>query len=321
MDILTPKNKTRIVLDATLLTAIMNCGRYTNLRFNHNLTPAGGKGNSLEAGSIVHTVFEFYYKSIIQGLNRPLAIGNGLAAGELYIKGCEYCNGFLATEERPKPRCGHTPNQFPGVVNTPAESEGNLVGYNYVLKTCEEYFDYWKNDFWTPLEVEKVKGRVLYEDDNIIILWKAKFDLISDTNNGIFPIDHKTMKMRKDTVSLNNQFIGQCILQETRTMFVNKIGFQSSLPAKDKFLRPSVSYTAERLLEWQNEILPTWAYRYMSYAESDNWEPNFSGNACETKYGKCQFYDVCEANPSMREELLQLNFVKTEVWNPVNEDV
>ena len=316
MDIIPPP-KRNIILDATLLSAIMNCGRYTDLRFNENLVPAEGKGNSLEVGSIMHTILEFYNKSLIEGHKRDLAIANGLAAGQLYIVGCAYCKDFEATDEAPKPKCNHQANQFPGVESTPPDNEGNLIGYNYVLKTAEEYFDYYRNDFWIPLEAEVVKGEILYEDDNIRILWKAKFDLIADSNNGIFPMDHKTMKQRKSTNDLNNQFMGQVILTKQRTIYINKIGWQTSLKPSEKFTRASISYTADRLLEWQSEILPSWAYRYLSYHESDNWEPNFSH--CETKYSMCQYAEICRSDRSMRGELVKLNFIRTADWNPVNE--
>ena len=39
------------------------------------------------------------------------------------------------------------------------------------------------------------------------------------------------------------------------------------------------------------------------------------------KYGNCAFYeDICQANPSMREENLKLHFYVGPVWNPTNED-
>jgi hypothetical protein len=56
----------------------------------------------------------------------------------------------------------------------------------------------YRNDYWVPLEVEVVKARILYEDEEIRILWKAKLDVIFDTNQGIYPCDHKTSKQRRD---------------------------------------------------------------------------------------------------------------------------
>jgi hypothetical protein len=180
-----------------------------------------------------------------------------------------------------------------------------------------QYVEYYKNDFWVPLEIEVVKSKVLYEDDEIRVMWKAKFDMISDTNQGIYPIDHKTMKQRRDTQSLNNQFIGQCLLMDTRLMFVNKIGFQKTLKAEEKFTRAAVNYTHDRLLEWQSVILPYYAKLYLMYAESEYWPPNFTH--CENKYGFCAFKGVCEVDRSMREETLGIDFIVGKAWDPESE--
>lgn len=311
--------KKNVILDATVLTAIMACPRLSDFRFNHNLVSINGKSNSLECGSLVHIVLEYFYKSMIAGVKRDQAIGFGFAAGELYIKGCPDCTGFITTPEQPKPKCGHKANEFPGMKNTPKESEGYKTGWHYVLDTCQQYFDYYRNDHWVPLEVEVVKGEVLYEDDEIRIMWKAKLDWVVDTNQGIYSADHKTMKQNRSTNSMNNQFMGQCLIMKTRNVFLNKIGFQKSLEPKEKFLRPPVSYSAARLIEWQSETLPYYAKLLLMYAESGHFPPNFTH--CEGKYGDCAFYEhVCSGDPGMREENIKLHFMVGPTWNPTNDD-
>lgn len=280
MDIILPPKK-NIILDATVLSTLMSCPRLADFRFNHHFQSNTGKSPSLEMGSIVHTFLEFYYKSIIQGINRKDAVGYGMSAAQ------EYANSEEAQ-------------------NTPDEDK------QFALDTCMLYIEFWKNDSWIPLEVECVKGRVIYEDDEIRLMWKAKFDLLSDTNQGIYPVDHKTMKQRRDTISLNNQFMGQCVLAGTRMMFVNKIGFQKSLKPQDRFTRTPVTYTFDRLAEWQESIVPYWAKQMLMYAEGEYYPPNFTH--CENKYGFCQFREVCESNRNVREEAIRHNFVVGEPW-------
>jgi len=308
---MTQKN---VILDATVLSSLMSCARLTDFRYNHNLQPIGGKSNSLEIGSIIHKVLELYYSSLAAGKMRDEAIKKGLEAGLLYVKSCPYCTGF---NQEGKPICGHKVNEYPGVENTPADNDGYQTGYNYAFDTCQQYFDYYKSDSWIPLDVEFVKHALIYEDDEIRILWKSKLDLTVDTNNGIYPVDHKTMKQRRDTLSLNNQFMGQCITSNSRGVIINKIGLQSSLKASEKFTRPVITYSLDRLTEWSQMIVPYYAKLMTVYAESGHWPPNFTH--CENKYGMCAFKSVCEADTGMREEELRLNFIVGTRWDVTND--
>ena len=311
--------KTNVILDATMLTSLMSCGRLTDFRFNHNFQAIGGKSNSLECGSLVHTFLEYYYKNIIKGYSKDKAMAFAFVMAEMYIKGCHQCQKFVATDEVPKPLCGHKPNEFPGLFNTPKDSEGYKTGWQWVLDTLDQYCAFYRNDHWVPLEIEVVKKEILYEDDEVRILWKAKIDMVSDTNQGIFSVDHKTMKQRRDTNSMNNQFMGQCFLMKTQKVFLNKIGFQTSLKPEEKFTRPPVSYSSPRLFEWQSETLPYWAKVMIMYAETGHWPPNFT--QCESKYGNCPFYEnICSADPGMREEELKKYFIIGDPWNPTNDD-
>jgi len=285
-DILIPKKN--IVMDSQVLSTLMACPRLTDFRFNHNFQAVSGKSVSLEMGSIVHKFLEVYYRSIINGLNRSSSEAHAHVAAVAYAASDEVRNS--TDEDR-----------------------------QWALTTCHEYCEYYKNDFWVPLEVETVKGKVLYEDDEIRILWKAKMDWIADTNQGIFPIDHKTMKQRRDTLTLNNQFIGQSLLMQTRMMFENKIGFQKTLKPAERFTRVIVSFTTERMIEWQSVILPYYAKLMLMYSESEYWPPNWTH--CQNKYGNCKFASVCEANPSMREETLGAEFIVGKPWDiSTNED-
>jgi len=265
----------------------MSCARLTDFRFNYNFVSIHGKSPSLEMGSIVHIVLENYYKAIINGVSRGNAISFGMTKGEEYS-----CN----------------PDE---VRNTTPED------IQLVFDTMQQYFDYYKSDFWIPLEIEKVKKETIYQDDEIRIGWKAKYDAIMDTNQGIYPVDHKTMKQRRDTLSLNNQFMGQCILLGTKQIIINKVGFQTSLKPHEKFTRPVISYNSDRLAEWQSEILPYWAKFMLLWEESGYWPPNFTH--CENKYGACPFKDVCEAPPNLREDEIRRLFIIGEPWDPQNE--
>lgn len=317
--------KSNIILDATILTALMGCGRLFDFRFNHNLQSINGKSNSLECGLIVHKFLEVYNLSLIKGTSRNQAIGFGMTAAEMYIHGCKDCTNFTPYTQIGegdiavvinKPKCNHQINEYEGLHNTPSDDEGYKIGWKRVLQTIEEYNEFYKNDHWVPLEVEVVKSKLIYEDDEIRVMWKAKLDLVVDTNQGIGPVDHKTMKQNRMTTNLNNQFSGQCIVMNTKRVFINKIGFQKTLPAAEKFSRAPINYSNPRLIEWQSRTVPYWAKMLLMYSETGIWPENYSN--CDSKYGPCAFKNVCESDPEMREEELKLNFIVGQKWNPTS---
>jgi len=316
-DILIPKKN--IIFDATVLSSLMSCARYQDIRFNYRLVPTRGKSNSLEVGSLIHKVLEVYYKHKINGFPRTTAIGNALAAGQMFVLGCQFCAGH--TDEKNPPTCGHEPDEYPGMTNTPERSEGFVVGWRFALQTCEQYFEFYKNDAWIPLSVEEVRGEVIFEGDEIRVMWKAKFDLIVDTNQiGIVSTDHKTFKQRRDKTTLSNQFSGHCVLLKSRNVIVNKIGLQTTIKNIDERLtREIVPYSAARLHEWQSEIVPYYAYKYIQFTESGYWPPNYTH--CDNMYGACPYKQVCEADPGMREEVLRNEYQLAPMWDPRNKEV
>lgn len=284
--------KKNLILDSQMLSAVMSCGRYYDQVFNHHFVSVEGKSSSLEMGSIVHTFLEFYYKAIIKGITRNEALGFGLVAAQEYID-------------------GQDKNNLPNIRNT-SESE-----CKWALETCQQYTERYKNDIWTPLEVECVKAKVLYEDEELRVLYKVKFDLITDTNDGIFSVDHKSMKVRRDSTTLDNQFMGQCAMLNTRMMYVNKVGFQTSLKPEDKFTRQPLYFSDDRIAEWQGTILPYWCKILVMYADSGYWPPNW--RHCENKFGFCQFKEPCEADRHMRVEILGRDYIVGEPWDVGNE--
>lgn len=305
--------KKNIILDATVMSSIVGCARLADFRFNRDLQEITGKSNNLECGSIAHHFLEDYYKGIRDGLDKVKCIEAGMKRASLYIKGCIHCvnNNQVI--------CGHEGTEWMGVKNTPEESvtkPHRKTGWSWILDTMLQYVDFYKNDSWVPIEVEHVKGHIIYEDDDIRILWKAKYDLIVDTNNGLFPIDHKTSSVDREIGVLNNQFMGQAYLLKGRSMMINKIGLQTSFKPHEKFERVVINYTLDQLTEWSQEIVPFWGKMMIMYSENNMWPPNFQH--CENKFGRCSFYDVCSVDRSIRDTEIKMKFFKGKKWDISN---
>ncbi len=314
-DILIPPKK-NVILDATLLSSLMSCARFHDIRFNHRLVPMRGKSNSLEVGSLIHKVLEVYYKHKIDGFPRNTAIGNALTAGQMYVTGCPHC----ADGSNEHPSCNHEPAEYPGLSNTTEMNEDWNTGWRFALDTCTQYFEFYKNDAFIPLTVEEVIGEVIYEDDELRVLWKAKIDLRIDTNDiGIVSMDHKTFKQRREKTKLSNQFLGHCVLLKSRRVIINKIGLQKTLKIDERLTREIVSYSADHIAEWQSEIVPYYAYKYIQFTESGHFPPNYAN--CDNLYGSCPYKVVCESDRGMREEVLRNEFQLVPLWDPRNKQI
>ena len=99
---------------------------------------------------------------------------------------------------------------------------------------------------------------------------------------------------------------------------VNKIGLQSTLKLNERLVKEVVSFSADRLLEWQSEILPYYAYKYVQFSETGYWPPDYTH--CDNMFGACAYKQVCEGDRGMRAEILRNEYVKAPVWDPTNSE-
>lgn len=300
--VLNPK-RVRVVLDATTYNAFRLCEEFLNLRHNHSLVPLGGMGPNIEKGLMMHHMLETFYKAKKVGDNRDVRVQKAMQTGQLFITGCENCIALNCRE--------HKDNPYRGLQNV------NIDEAHNVQKTFLQYEEHWKNDSWTTLETEHVKGAVIYEDEGISVLWKAKIDWLIDNDEGIFSVDHKTTSRREEISSLDNQFIGQCVVTKQIKMYRNIIGYQTSLKPSEKFGREPVIYTKQRIAEWIMEVA-SYSYDLAALQESGRYRHNFT--ACKRKYGDCIFRKVCEGNPNDRQRLIEEQFkVAEKKWDISND--
>lgn len=308
--------KQRIVsFDATILSTYQACERKFQLQFVENLFPSS-KPPALEKGDLVHKMLEIYYalqlpdkrdllqKEVFKALYDAQLLFDNLLENPELERIAEFAVNagrfFAAKTDLPVEQCGEATYQF------------------------SEYYKQYRNDSWQPLAVEETGSKILYESEELKVVYNCKIDLIAQKASTIAPWDHKTYSRSKMTSSLSNQFIGYCWLLDLNHIVINKIGFQKTKPPGERFIREVIMYSDEQKQEWvANTVI--WAYRFAKseqlleeYGVIDK-NPGLhllSANytSCD-KYSGCIYYPICSRKPEMRLMEIQNNYKVREPWD------
>lgn len=297
-----------IALDSQILNTVQACARKVNFEFIQNWRPTE-KAEALEKGDLMHRMLAHYYRAKLEGRT----------------------DINVAIEEAV---------ELAHVASINMDLNESTIDEN--IMQFKAYCLYYQNDGWKPLEVERPFSKVLYRrEDEVVwrvgdvvateqtpnavktvlseglqILYEGVIDLIADTPHGIFVTDHKTASRRSTPSKLSNQFMGYCWATESFNFIVNRIGFQKTLAASERFQRPFLSYNKQILDEWaQNAIY--WTKMLVHYIDTGFFPPNFT--SCD-KYSGCIFQKVCESIPEVREFKLVSNFYVGEPWSPHTRD-
>lgn len=286
-------------IDSQILNSIQSCARKTQYSFIENIQPET-KAEALENGSLVHDMLEVYYSlQLDSGPNFESEIWKDIRESGITISLKEpsvlaYKNSAIKVGNLRASR-----------MNLDADEVNNTI-YHF-----SEYCDYFQHDSWHPLAVEEVGSKVLYETEDLKIIYNFKIDLIAEQGNIIAPFDHKTSKRRSEPSSLSNQFIGYCYGLGLNNIVINKIGFQKTLKPKERFLRYILPISNERISEWiENTVY--WARVLLHSKETGHWPMNLT--SCD-KYSGCIFASVCESDPDSRLYNLERNFKVGEAWD------
>lgn len=266
------------VADSQVLNDCMACARKAHYTFDKDLVPMI-KPSYFETGGLLHDMLAPYYR--LRRYRSRWAQNNKTHADIIDI-----CMKI-------------------GYVHA-AKLSLDMDEIEMTMNAFRDYTVFNANDAWDNiLSVEEVASKILYEDNDLIILYEGKIDLsIALTNCPLMPIDHKTSKMRRDPNLLSNQFMGYCWLLDVNNIIENKIGFQKTLTPAEKFQRHTLSYSPPLLTEWKENSI-YWLKKYI-YDSSNNFYPaNYT--SCD-KYSGCIYRDVCSSTADSREEKLTRMF-------------
>jgi hypothetical protein len=283
-----------IALDSQILNTLQACGRKVDLEFLRNWRPTE-KAEALEKGDLMHRMLAHYYRERKKGRTKDpnqhsLVVGEAIELGR---RAASTMDISVSTSEED-------------------------------IRQFKENILFWQADGWEILEVEQPFSKVIYEREDkpgregLRILYEGVIDLVvvNPSPYGVFIVDHKTSSRRGNVSKLSNQFMGYSWAMSVNSVIINKIGFQKTLAAKDRFNRLYLQYEREVLKEWVRNTI-YWVHVLVGYVDQNYFPPNFT--SCD-KYSGCIFKDVCESIPQVREFKLQAHFYEGKPWSPHTRD-
>lgn len=277
-----------IPLDSQILDAIQKCPFYCYLHFVKNFRQDETIA-PLERGDLGHTLLEVYYKLLQKGFSWNDAVEQAI------IKGREHYQGL----------------------------ELDLAEAEWIVSTFHQYTQYYKHDGIKVLGVEEAFSFIIYEDDELVVLYEGKIDLHCELPVlGISLYDHKWRQQRADYSPLDNQFIGYSVATNSNLIYVNEVGLQKSYEPEKKFRRipiPIGDGVKERWLK--NTIY--WA-KILDYSiQSNIWPQSHLKTAPLgiTQCEKCQYKRVCNSeNETEMTRKIQDHFHIGEKWTVHKEE-
>jgi hypothetical protein len=275
----TNRAKQRIIaLDATMLNTLQACSYKLNLQFILNLRGLT-KPHYLDEGSLIHLMLWMYYQLKREGVPFQTRVEQSVLYGRLMSPGLDL-----------------------------GMDDCEVMYYQF-----KEYCRFWEFETWSPIDFERPFSIVIYEDENLKVLYEGVVDLIVYVPDiGELIVDHKTMTRNTALDQMSNQFMGYSYGLGIRTVCINRIGFQKTLPPKKRFTRPYVGYNSERLEEWKANVIH-WAKR----VDGEILDGQFPMNqtSCD-KYGGCFYKPLCISPVKARSYLAMRDYKIGETWAP-----
>lgn len=279
------EEKVRVKVDSQILNSIDLCDYRYFVEHVMNMRPAT-KAPALEKGSVMHTMLAHYYRQKMKG---RIPSEHHAVVEEAIILGRVEASGYQFELTEFEEECA---------------------------PTFKEYILAKQNDGWNVLAVEEPFTKLLYEDNELQILYEGIVDLRAEQPNlGRITVDHKSESRKSHPFELSNQFIGYKWAFGDQVV-INKVGFQTSLADQERFRRYYLPILDHQIEEWKVDTVK-------SIKEAIEWHRTgiFARNrtSCD-KYSGCVYKKVCVAPPEAREFKIQAYFVKDKPWDPYTRD-
>jgi hypothetical protein len=173
--------------------------------------------------------------------------------------------------------------------------------------------------------------------DTIQIVFTGKMDRICEKNGRKFLLDHKTTSMGGptffDEFYTSHQFRGykwateQLLGIEVAGVIINALVCRPPLKSGSvnyTFDRQEILIDSDQVRDWQTSFLQaveTFLGYHVGQPEQERPESAYPmhTNTCIGKYGKCEFFDVCQLTPAHRNAMLFSGLYETNTWNPLED--
>ncbi len=278
-----------VIFDSQILGTFMSCPREMNYKFNRHLRPMGHLSKGMVKGTLGHEGLRAYYEGMRTGVDYTVRVASALQA----------CRKLAPT-----------------LVSL--DSEDILDVYN----TLEQYFDHKKNEVIHVVFTERLFTHIAYEVFPLRIIVTGRIDLGILEGTQLVPVDHKTESESWFYSALSNQFKIYALACQSPRLYVNRVGFQKTKKAADKFKVETITFDPDVMLEFQNEVLPYYTKQMLIASEENYYPPNYA--SCIRGHFGCSFSDkfrggICNASRDIREQKLILYF-KEEEWDPKHDE-
>lgn len=167
----------------------------------------------------------------------------------------------------------------------------------------------------------------------IELLWTGKMDLLTNYDNAICTVDHKTTSIMGekfvDDKMRGNQFLGytyatRYLAREifgNRPVFGARVNALASRSSGFEFKLFDLPYPDWKIAEWQDETIASLRKLVLELDHTlVTGQSAPTREHCVTKYGKCQYFDVCDLPPSMKDRMLfDDSYFFVSNWSPLGE--
>lgn len=276
-------NRIVLSLDSHALSEYQTCPRKFQLSTIQRLRPRKKKA-ALSMGTLIHEMLAEYYNGIREGNSRDEL------STRIAVKTITRADTSLDLEER-----------------------------TFIARRFGEYIQHYKED-WTPVLVEGFQhtgfSKVIYEDERVVFIYEGRIDQIVQVGerarNFRRWVDFKSQnpKYSYDRFENVNQFIGYSWASGLPGIIAYITW--SKEPTEKTFRRQDVSFTPQFIEKWRSSTIE-WYYRILKTLQSGDYDYNFS--ACDTKYGRCAFANICKStNSRMEKWVINNEYERVDRW-------